>query len=145
MLSQRPFKDSAEVFASAERIWRDLQRSDWLEAFRAHPRIGENDARDARSARDAQDAPRTRGWAAAEQAGMKAATDDVRGEIARANREYEATFGWLYLVCATGKSPEQLLALCRARMANAPDVELAVAAEEQLKITRLRLEKLLDA
>ena len=123
MLSQRPFKDTDEVYAAAERIWWDLAPEDWHEAFRAHPRIGESDSR--------------------EQAGMRSASSEMRAKIADANRAYEAKFGWIYLVCATGKSPEEMLALCRARMNNAPDVELKVAAGEQAKITRLRLEKVM--
>jgi OHCU decarboxylase len=140
MLSQRPFKDATEVFESAERIWRDITPADWLEAFRAHPRIGERHAKDAQAA---QGAPRGRGWSEQEQSGMKAASDDVRAELARANAEYERKFGWIFIVCASGKSPEEMLAMCSARMANDPDAELKIAAEEQLKITRLRLEKLL--
>jgi OHCU decarboxylase len=140
MLTQRPFKDAAEVFSAAERFWRELAPNDWLEAFRAHPRIGEKDAQDAK---DAKDAKRTRGWSAQEQAGMNAASADVRAELARANAEYEKKFGFIYIVSASGKSPKEMLALCRARLANAPGAELTIAAEEQLKITRLRLEKLL--
>lgn len=127
MLSQRPFKDKDEVFASAERIWWDLKSGDWLEAFKAHPKIGE----------------KASGAAATEQSSMQSASDDVRAELARANAEYERRFGWIYIVCASGKSPEEMLAWCRARMANDPDTELKAAAGEQLKITKLRLEKLL--
>ena len=139
MLSQRPFKDRDEVFASAERIWRDLETADWLEAFRAHPRIGET--REGKG--EAGHGKKGEAWSRAEQAGVGAADDAVRAELAQANRDYETRFGWIYIVCATGKAPDQMLALCRARLANAPDAELAVAAEEQLKITRLRLERLL--
>lgn len=128
MLSQRPFKSADEVFASAERIWNDLGREDWLEAFAAHPRIG---------AKGVAAGP------AAEQAGMDAADAALREAMAQANRDYEARYGWIYLVCATGRSAADMLAFARERMANAPDAELTVAAAEQAKITRLRLEKLL--
>jgi 2-oxo-4-hydroxy-4-carboxy-5-ureidoimidazoline decarboxylase len=128
MLSQRPFKDATEVFESAVRIWRDLSHEDWLEAFRAHPRIGESG-----SAASQQ-----------EQAGMASAGDAMKAEMARANRDYEARFGWIYLVCATGRPAEEMLAFARQRMANAPDEELKVAAAEQERITKLRLEKLLE-
>jgi 2-oxo-4-hydroxy-4-carboxy--5-ureidoimidazoline (OHCU) decarboxylase len=74
---------------------------------------------------------------------MQSASDDVRAALAGANADYEKKFGWIYIVCASGKSPEEMLAVCRARMANTPDAELNAAAEEQLKITKLRLEKLL--
>src|SRR5205085_1652027 len=128
MLSQRPFKDADEVFASAERIWNDLGREDWLEAFAAHPRIGEKGT--------AQESR--------EQAGAASATDDVKAKLAEVNRAYEARFGWIYLVCATGKSAEEMLAIAQSRMTNDPDAELKVAAAEQAKITRLRLIKLLE-
>ncbi len=82
-------------------------------------------------------------WAAGEQAGIERAHDAVRAELAAANREYEQRFGYTYIVFATGKSAEEMLALARERLRNDPDVELRTAAEEQRKITRLRLEKLL--
>ena len=134
MLTQRPFKDADEVFESAERIWWDLSREDWLEAFAAHPKIGEKPVGESESSR----------VAAREQAGMEVASDVVMTQMAQTNRDYQAKFGWIYLVCATGKSAEELLALARARMANEPAAELRVAAAEQAKITRLRLVKLLE-
>jgi len=127
MLSQRPFKSADEVFESATRIWNDLAREDWLEAFAAHPRIGAH----------------AEGTAAAEQAGMSQAGDELKAAMAQANREYEARFGWIYLVCATGRTAEEMLNFARRRMSNPPDEELKVAAAEQDRITRLRLEKLL--
>lgn len=120
MLSQRPFKDANEVFESAERIWFDLAPDDWHEAFRSHPRIGER--RDEKSA--------------TEQAGALAAGDDVKADLARVNAAYEARFGWIYLVCASGKTAEEMLSLAESRMRNDTDVELKVAAAEQAKITR---------
>jgi len=132
MLSQRPFKDRDEVFASAERIWLDLGREDWLEAFRAHSRIGERHAEQPAGQEAAAHAAR-------EQAGMDTADAALRDAMAQANRDYEARFGWIYLVCATGRTAEQLLAFARERMANDPDAELTVAAAEQAKITRRRL------
>ena len=127
-MTQRPFKSADELFDSASRIWHDLQREDWLEAFATHPRIGE----------------KATGEAAGEQAGMAAADDALRAAMAQANRDYEERFGWIYLVCATGRSAEEMLTFARRRMANPPDEELKVAAGEQERITRLRLEKLLE-
>lgn len=128
MLSQRPFKDADEVFESAERIWWDLVREDWLEAFLAHPRIGEKgNAAESR-----------------EQAGAASASDDVKTKLAEVNRAYEARFGWIYLVCATGKTAEEMLAIAQSRLTNDPDAELKIAAAEQAKITKLRLVKLLE-
>ncbi len=129
MLGQRPFKDADEVFAAADRIWQELGPEDWHEAFQAHPRIGQRT---------------TDNVAAQEQAGAASAPAGVLVALADANRAYEARFGHIYIVCATGKSADEMLALCRARLANDPDTELSVAAEEQRKITRLRLEKLLE-
>ena len=142
MLSQRPFKDANEVFDAATRIWNDLGREDWLEAFAAHPRIGEEKPsnRDDRSNRDKVEGSK---WAAEEQAGMRQADDALQSAMAQANRDYEAKFGWIYLVCATGRSAEELLDLARRRLTNEPDEELTVAAAEQDRITRLRIEKLL--
>jgi OHCU decarboxylase len=86
---------------------------------------------------------RSSAWAAGEQSGIERAPEDVRAELAAANREYERRFGYTYIVFATGKSAQEMLALARERLRNDPDVELRAAAEEQRKITGLRLDKLL--
>ena len=114
-----------------------LAPSDWLEAFASHPRIGE-------PSKATQQGELGNAWAAAEQSGMQAARQDVRGALADANRKYEQRFGYIYIVCATGKTAEEMLALAQERLRNDPRDELNVAAEEQRKITRLRLDKLLD-
>lgn len=147
MLSQRPFKDRTEVFESAERIWWDIGPADWLEAFAGHARIGgqvvsESGGQAVRRS-DGQTGNVAGDWAAQEQAGAAAAGDDVKAALEAANIEYEARFGYIYVVCATGRSGAEMLALCRVRLANDPDTELKVAAGEQLAITRIRLEKLL--
>jgi len=130
MAASRPF-DSAETMAqTGDTIWSSLERVDWLEAFAAHPKIGERSASS---------------WAAAEQAGTGNASVDVRDRLAASNRDYEARFGYIFIVCATGKSAGEMLALLDERLTNDPDEELHIAAEEQRKITRLRLAKLLDA
>lgn len=136
MLRERPFRDRERLFEAAARIWNALDVADWDEAFSHHPRIGE--------AKVPQAAASTASWTSREQAGASAASDDVRAAIAEGNRAYEARFGRIYLVCATGKTGEELLAILRARLANDPDTELRVAVGEQEKITRLRLEKLLS-
>jgi len=138
MLARRPFGTSDALLGAADELWWSLAADDWLEAFAHHPRIGERDAAAARSARAAS-------WSADEQRGAGAAADDVRAALAEGNREYERRFGHIYLVCATGKSADELLALLRARLSNDPATELRVAAGEQAKITRLRLEKMLSA
>ncbi len=83
-------------------------------------------------------------WSQQEQAGIAAAAEDVRTRLAAANREYHARFGYIFIVCATGKTAEEMLEILERRLKNAPESELRVAAEEQRKITRLRLAKLLD-
>jgi len=110
--------------------------ADWREAFRSHPRIGERKAGAGQTGRE-------RAWSAGEQAGMAAAADATRDALAEGNRAYEARFGYIYIVCATGRSADEMLALLRARLANDDATEIRVAAEEQRKITRIRLEKLL--
>lgn len=129
MAEARPFSAEKELFADADRIWAELSEEDWLEAFAAHPRIG----------------ARASGQAAAEQAGARGASPETLTALARANREYEERFGYIFIVCASGRSAEEMLDLCRRRLHNAPAEELKVAAEEQRKITRLRLEKMLAA
>jgi OHCU decarboxylase len=137
MLARRPFGSRAVVLSTADEIWRSLDSGDWREAFSHHPRIGERKSAMPESERGSA-------WAAGEQSGIERADDDVRAELAAANREYEQRFGYTYIVFATGTSAEEMLALARKRLRNDPDVELRTAAEEQRKITRLRLDKLLD-
>ena len=129
MTEARPFSAEADLFAEADRIWAQLAKEDWLEAFAAHPRIG----------------ARASGQAAAEQAGARGASERTLAALADANREYEARFGYIFIVCASGRSAEEMLDLCRRRLHNAPAEELKVAAEEQRQITRLRLERMLAA
>ena len=137
MLSRRPFRSRAAVLSASDEIWRSLDPADWREAFSHHPRIGERKSVMPQSERGSA-------WAAGEQSGVDRARDDVRAELAAANREYEQRFGYIFIVFATGKSAEEMLALARKRLRNDPEVELHAAAEEQRKITRLRLDKLLD-
>jgi 2-oxo-4-hydroxy-4-carboxy-5-ureidoimidazoline decarboxylase len=136
MVARRPFESMDALFAAADDVWWSLDQHDWREAFARHPRIGEAES-------SPPDDERERTWAAGEQASVATAQDAVRNALVAANREYERRFGYIYVVCATGRSADEMLALARGRLHNAPKVELRVAAEEQLKITRLRLEKLL--
>jgi allantoicase len=129
----RPFREPGELFAAAESAFDQLDRDDWLEAFAAHPRIGERTAGDDRSSR----------WSEQEQAGAEGAPPEILEELAQANRLYEDRFGHVFLVCATGKSAFEMLNLLSERLGNDRDTELKVAAAEQRKITRLRLEKML--
>ena len=129
MIAGRPYPDERALLGAAERVWWDLEPEDWHEAFRAHPRIGERGGDT---------------WSRNEQAGVAGATTDVRRRLARGNEAYERRFGYVYLVCATGRGTAELLSDLEARLTNAPAEELRVAAAEQAKITRLRLEKLED-
>ncbi len=135
MAQLRPFPDPEKLLEAADRVWRELGADDWLEAFRSHPRIGEK--------APANDSPQARRWSSAEQSGTRDARPNVLERLAEANRAYEVRFGYIFIVCATGKSGEEMLALLEQRLQNDPGREIHVAAEEQPKITRLRLEKLL--
>ena len=135
----RPWKTLAGVLSAADLVWRGLEPSDWLEAFQAHPRIGEKQARHVESAVDA----RAQGWAENEQSGVAAAAAETLAALAEGNGAYHERFGYIFIVCATGKSADEMLALLRARLGNDAATELGIAAEEQRKITRIRLEKLL--
>jgi len=136
MNERRPFATAGELLAAADTLWQSAGREQWLEAFRSHPEIGERKA-------EAQQSGAAREWSAGEQSGVRGAADSTREALAAANRAYRERFGYIFIVCATGKSAEEMLALCEQRLANSPERELEVAAEEQRKITQLRLEKLL--
>ena len=138
MTARRPFHTLAVLLREADDLWWALSPDDWREAFDHHPRIGD------RSAAAAQSAQAQR-WSAGEQRGVDVATTDVRQALTDANRDYEAKFGHIYLVYATGKSADEMLALLRERMQNDAATEMRVAAGEQAKITRLRLEKMFDS
>ncbi len=137
MTEARPFADVAELIKQAEQIWLNLEAKDWLEAFAAHPKIGARKA-------DLQQSAQSAEWSNAEQAGTRTAADSLRDELEKANRLYEEKFGFIFIVCATGKSAEEMLDLCRRRVRNDADSEIRIAADEQRKITEIRLKKLLE-
>jgi 2-oxo-4-hydroxy-4-carboxy-5-ureidoimidazoline decarboxylase len=137
MCAARPFASAEALLAEAERQWEALGEREWREAFAHHPRIGDVEALRKRFAS-------TAAWAADEQRGAAAADEDTLAALANGNRLYEERFGCIFIVCATGKSAAEMLALLEARLGNEPAHELRVAAGEQGKITRLRLEKLLQ-
>jgi 2-oxo-4-hydroxy-4-carboxy-5-ureidoimidazoline decarboxylase len=133
MAATRPFATAEAMVETGAGIWQSLERTDWLEAFASHPKIG-----DARSG-----AAPTAAWAEQEQSGARTAGLTTRDRLARANRDYETRFGYIFIVCATGRSAEEMLAILDRRLANPPGEELRIAAAEQWKITRLRMAKLL--
>ena len=132
--SRRPYATVEALHKSADAVWWKLERADWLEAFAHHPQIGDKPASGSDSARQ---------WAEGEQAGARDAGDDVKARLARANRAYFEKFGYIYIVCATGKSAEGMLAILNQRLQNDPPSEISIAAEQQRLITRIRLDKLL--
>jgi 2-oxo-4-hydroxy-4-carboxy-5-ureidoimidazoline decarboxylase len=134
MVARRPFGSHDALMAAAREEWFGLQRSDWLEAFGHHPKIGDCDSLRQRFARTAHLSER-------EQAGVDGASQDVLEALAAGNREYERRFGYIFIVCASGKSADGMLQLLRDRLPNSPEVEIIIAAAEQAKITELRLEK----
>jgi OHCU decarboxylase len=137
MTAARPFANVDELLTKADSIWRALSKGDWLEAFRAHPKIGEKKAAAAQS-------EEARKWSAQEQSGIRDAATDTMGALAAGNQDYEHRFGFIFIVCATGKSSKEMLAILSGRLQNDAATEMGIAAEEQQKITRLRLEKLLQ-
>ena len=129
MVEGRPFVDLGGARAEAARVADRMAEADWLEAFGAHPRIGEKKSDE-------------RGWSSLEQARVADATRATREALAQVNQAYEDRHGFKYIVCATGKSAEEMLAIARERLDADRATELARAADEQRKITDLRLEKL---
>jgi 2-oxo-4-hydroxy-4-carboxy-5-ureidoimidazoline decarboxylase len=136
MCGARPFRSPQALAEAAERGFELLGPDDWREAFAHHPRIGDVAALREKFAATAH-------WAGDEQKGASSADDATIEALAAGNRDYEARFGFIFIVCATGKSASEMLALLQARLPQKPETELKIAAEEQRKITRLRLEKLL--
>jgi len=128
MAEQRPFATGDVLLATAERLWWSLEAADWLEAFAAHPRIGDRQAA---------------GWAADEQSAAGRMSQHVRTRLVEGNHAYEERFGYTFIVCATGQSADAILENLEARLPIDPAAELQVAAAEQRKITEVRLAKLL--
>jgi OHCU decarboxylase len=137
MVAERPFKSLSDLLDSADQIWWSLEPRDWLEAFHSHPKIGEKKA----AAATAVEAQR---WSEDEQSGIRNSAQQTMDALAELNREYEEKFGYIFIVCASGKSSEEMLAILRQRLENNPDEDLRIAAAEQAKITQLRLRKLID-
>jgi 2-oxo-4-hydroxy-4-carboxy-5-ureidoimidazoline decarboxylase len=135
MLARRPFGTTAALLAAARREWFSLMPKDWKEAFTHHPRIGDREALRARF-------PATHELSEREQTGMAAASDEIIEALEQGNAAYERRFGYIFIVCASGKSAGEMLDLLTARMQNDPVIEVRIAAEEQAKITELRLKQL---
>jgi 2-oxo-4-hydroxy-4-carboxy-5-ureidoimidazoline decarboxylase len=127
-----PFETPDELFAASDKVWLALPERDWQQAFDSHPRIGEHKAKAATA--------QSLKWSAGEQS---AANPDeaTQAALAAANKEYEQKFGRIFIVCATGKSAAEMLAILQRRLANDPATELKEAVEQQRQITQIRLRK----
>jgi 2-oxo-4-hydroxy-4-carboxy-5-ureidoimidazoline decarboxylase len=134
MVAIRPVQEPPTLLATSDRIWRELSAADWLEAFRSHPRIGETRESPGSSAR-------SKHWSAQEQCRATEGDGSVRLALAEANREYERKFRRTFIICATGKSANEILANLRQRLNNDDATELQEAAEQQRQITQIRLRK----
>ena len=135
MVALRPFGTTDVLLSAARREWFALTPEDWKEAFTHHPKIGDREALRARF-------PATHQLSEREQAGMAAASDQIIEALAQGNAAYERRFGYIFIICATGKSAGEMLNLLTARLQNDPVIEVRIAAEEQAKITELRLKQL---
>jgi OHCU decarboxylase len=127
-MAAHSFPNPKEVFATGDSIWWSLGQDDWREAFRAHPKIG-----------DRSNHP----WSRDEQAAARHASEATLHELKELNRAYEERFGYIFIVSANGRSAHSILEALRARLGNSPEVEIKVAAEQQLEITHLRLKRIL--
>jgi OHCU decarboxylase len=134
--AQRPFGNVEDLFAASDKVWATMQEPDWMEAFRAHPRIGERKVEHATS--------QSKRWSSQEQASVDAAHTDTLSQLAASNERYEQLFGITYIVCATGKSADEMLAILQRRLMSDRQTELREAAEQQRQITQIRLRKWLQ-
>ena len=137
MTAFRPFQHKNELFNLTENIWFSLTSEDWLEAFSHHPKIGDIDSLRKKF-------QKTKSWSEKEQLGIQEAGENILKDLAESNRLYEEKFGYIFIVCATGKSAGEMLALLKVRLENDPEAELLIAAKEQNKITQLRLDNLIS-
>src|SRR5690349_16648658 len=138
MSNARPYSTLEALITNADRVWWSLTPEDWLEAFRSHPKIGEKKASNNVSAQSQQ-------WSGQEQAGVSSASQNTVDSLASLNRAYAEKFGFIFIICATGKTSEEMLASLKQRIEHDSETELRLAAAEQAKITQLRLKKLLTS
>ena len=137
LMENYPFASHAVIMAEAENAWYGAcDEKDWLEAFTHHPRIGDMDSLKKKFAT-------TAGWASGEQGAVAQASEETLKALAKGNEEYEKKFGFIFIVCATGKSADEMLQLLQERLPNSKEQEIKIAMDEQNKITQIRLQKLL--
>jgi 2-oxo-4-hydroxy-4-carboxy-5-ureidoimidazoline decarboxylase len=133
MVASRPIAGVNELSEMADRVWHTMQEPDWLEAFACHPRIGER--------KKANETGQSAAWSKQEQSRTNAASESVLAQLAERNRLYEDRFGFTYIICATGKSAEEMLAILKRRLESSREAELQEAAEQQRQILQIRLGK----
>ena len=133
MVALRPIESVMALSDSADRAWAEMGEVDWMEAFACHPRIGERKA--------AQAAGKSEAWSKQEQSSVVGAKSAVLAELEDGNAQYESKFGFTYIVCATGKSADEMLAILKRRLKNERNIELREAAEQQRQIMQIRLGK----
>ena len=138
MATRRPIADEAALLAASDEVWGRLSESDWMEVFLSHPRIGESHAR-------ASAPMQSVAWSSEEQREVNAAEEEVKHALAEGNRAYEQRFHRIFIVCASGKSPSEILEILQRRLRNDENTELHEAAEQQRQITQLRLKKWLNS
>ncbi len=138
MAARRPLLDEPALLVACDEVWKGLAESDWLEAFRSHPRIGDSHS-------PAAAPPQSAAWSGEEQHKVEIAGEDIKLALADGNREYEQKFNRIFIVCATGKSAPDILEILRRRLSNDDATELREAAEQQRQIAHLRLRKWLSS
>jgi OHCU decarboxylase len=133
VVARRPLRSIEALSLAADEVWSTMEEPDWIEAFACHPRIGDR--------KSAHASPQSAAWSQQEQSSAASAANQVLTELAEGNALYEQRFGFTYIVCATGKSAEEMLALLQRRLTNDRATELREAAEQQRQITQIRLGK----
>jgi 2-oxo-4-hydroxy-4-carboxy-5-ureidoimidazoline decarboxylase len=133
MVDRRPIANEAALLAVSDEVWSKLAAADWRQAFRSHPRIGESVSHPPTG--------QSAAWPAQEQRKVADADDAVKIALGEGNREYERRFQHIFIVCATGKTAPEILAILRQRLHNDAATELREAAEQQRLITHIRLKK----
>jgi len=142
MVARRPLPNEVTLLSASDEIWRGLAESDWLEAFRGHPRIGESRIDESKVPRAAW--TQSAAWSEQEQQSIAYAGDSTKIALAEANREYECRFNRIFIVCATGKSLADILKILQRRLENDEHTELQETVEQQRQITQIRLRKWLQ-
>ena len=133
MVALRPYTGVESLSLTADEVWSTMEEPDWMEAFASHPRIGER--------KDSAASSTSAAWSQQEQSSTARATEQLLVDLEKSNMTYEERFGFTYIVCATGKSVEEMLATLQRRLTNDRETELREAAEQQRLIMQIRLGK----